>query len=446
MPDSLPVDADVEMDYSTPVESSEGSPGDRRVATASNEGMPDESKPLDGNHVTGGDTHRHPSPSEGRRASSASRDKSIDQTQNSGRSSPPAQETPAPARVETVEHISSTPATASKLPNSVKLDKEIARLTEVVRETSSQAAGKVLQKYWREFLFKDNDDEHLCWILRAGLKNATPNVIERVMREQNVSHALIDKASRKKQVVKTVLNNATYAQLLDYVPEDVLDRALSERLKNAPAKQIIKWLAEAERLGFREDDILDDEDESVIPFMGPDSQDGDAEMTDEPTHQNLAAHDRDPLLAEQERNAALLQQQAPRAQPVKNGPAPLMCPLCYHQFTTQSGYNYVSQSVDIMTSANASQHLLKKVCQKRTPAGGFKWICGNCAQGFTTKQGMQYVSTVRSPSDECSRLMLVARKFQEGMHGRGYSSGYISFSTAAARSWQCGYLASAAPC
>lgn len=98
-----------------------------------------------------------------------------------------------------------------------------------------------------------------------------------------------------------------------------------------------------------------------------------------------------------------------------------------------------------MTSANASQHLLKKVCQKRPPAGGFKWICGNCAQGFTTKQGMQYVSTVRSPSDECSRLMLVARKFQEGMHGRGYSSGYISFSTVAARSWQCGYLASAAP-
>jgi hypothetical protein len=62
-----------------------------------------------------------------------------------------------------------------------------------------------------------------------------------------------------------VLQKATYAQLLDHVPGNILDRVVAERLKNASATQILKWLAEAQRLGYKEDDIFDDKDESFMP-------------------------------------------------------------------------------------------------------------------------------------------------------------------------------------
>jgi hypothetical protein len=71
--------------------------------------------------------------------------------------------------------------------------------------------------------------------------------------------------SQSPLVVEQVLQKATYAQLLDHVPGNILDRVVAERLKNASATQILKWLAEAQRLGYKEDDIFDDEDESFMP-------------------------------------------------------------------------------------------------------------------------------------------------------------------------------------
>jgi hypothetical protein len=71
--------------------------------------------------------------------------------------------------------------------------------------------------------------------------------------------------SQSPLVVDQVLQKATYAQLLDHVPGNILDRVVAERLKNASATQILKWLAEAQRLGYKEDDIFDDEDETFMP-------------------------------------------------------------------------------------------------------------------------------------------------------------------------------------
>jgi hypothetical protein len=73
--------------------------------------------------------------------------------------------------------------------------------------------------------------------------------------------------SQSALIVEQVLQKATYAQLLDHVPGNILDRVVAERLKNASATQILKWLAEAQRLGYKEDDIFDDEDESFMPNL-----------------------------------------------------------------------------------------------------------------------------------------------------------------------------------
>ena len=76
--------------------------------------------------------------------------------------------------------------------------------------------------------------------------------------------------SQSPLIVKQVLQKATYAQLLEHVPGNILDRVVAERLKNASATQILKWLAEAQRLGYKEDDIFDDEDESFMPNIQSD--------------------------------------------------------------------------------------------------------------------------------------------------------------------------------
>ena len=256
---------------------------------------------------------------------------------------------PAPSPAKPPNTVAMSPADPAPAPISaeeqasrIKVDKEVARLSEAVQGSSPEAAAKVLQIHWRHFLFAEgHDSSHLSRILRAGFKNASREVVERVLKEPSpvFKAVLAEVASQRPQVIEQVLQKATYAQLLDNVPEDTLDHALSERLKNAPAKQIIKWLAEAERLGFKEDDILDDEDESVMPNI--ESQGEDSEMTvDIPQHihRNLALHDKDPLLVEQERNAAALTEQQ---QPARSHGL-LTCPLCRQTFGNNSGYNYVS--------------------------------------------------------------------------------------------------------
>jgi hypothetical protein len=236
---------------------------------------------------------------------------------------------------------------------STKLDKEIARLNEVLAETSAEAAQRIMRQHWRVFLFDQYNEDHISFILRAGLKNSNFSIIERVFKDEAAfKDSLISVISKKRSVITNVLKNATYREVLDLMSESVLDRALSERVKNVPAKELIRWLAEADRLGYSLDDILNEEDESVLPNVPsrPQTSDEDTEMTDgidSRPHIDLALPYRDTLLAEQERNAAALRQQglqgrvvAPQLPPHVG--APLACSHCHQQFNDYSGYNYVS--------------------------------------------------------------------------------------------------------
>jgi hypothetical protein len=160
---------------------------------------------------------------------------------------------PSPAKIE------------NAAPSAEKLAAEISSLSQLLESVSPLAAGHALQKFWRKFLFSENSEDHLCWVLRAGIKNAPPAVIRRILRDKTMLKVLVPAVSRKEAVVDTVLKNVTYSDLLKLVSDEVLDREISHRLKTMPAKPLIRWLAEAERLGFQEDDILDDEDETVVP-------------------------------------------------------------------------------------------------------------------------------------------------------------------------------------
>ncbi|KAG4435423.1 hypothetical protein IFR05_009097 [Cadophora sp. M221] len=336
---------------------------------------------------------------------------------------------------------------------STKIDKEIARLHEVLAEVSPEAAQKVLKEKWRMFLFEDYDEAHIAFILRAGLKNSNQAILERVLKDDGVfKDSLLQVATKKPDFVEKVLRKTSGEAIVAHISEEALDYVIAERFKTVPGKTLIKWLASAERLGYKADDILDEEDESVSPNMP--SRDNSVELLDvvgktyapvqhpqqyqaypqdaqyqvhsqpyasqfgahpQPPHQQyqpqLANPYKDPLLVEQERQAILNKQQAENVQAAiarnahasqhrgPNSPNPAAAIARQEQHTRAQAIptgplvcSVCNRSFPPGAFDGYTYHVTKKVCGKTPPSTGYKWNCANCLSGFTTKQGLDYHS------------------------------------------------------
>lgn len=322
--------------------------------------------------------------------------------------------------------ISATPAKAVEQPTvseQIKFDKDVKRFKQILSEVSPQAAQKVMRDQWRLFLFDNYNDDHVSFILRAGLKNSNPVVLERVLKDDTIfRETLLKVASKKPGFVERVLKGVAAKAIFANVPGRVQNEVVTQQIRAAPAKQLIRWLAEGDRLGYKMDDILDAEDETVTPNMAYRAHDSDVEILDvverRPPHMQYASQPQpyasqyyaphygapppkpppgyavqyhaapyapqpyaprplanpntDPLLLEQERNAASniarakqvqlsiaknaasslngrpqsgvakkdLARQMQQAQ--AQAPPPGPCPACGIRFETFSGYTYVS--------------------------------------------------------------------------------------------------------
>ncbi|CZT06455.1 uncharacterized protein RAG0_12157 [Rhynchosporium agropyri] len=151
---------------------------------------------------------------------------------------------------------------------SIKMEKEIARLHEVLAEVSPQAAQKVLKEKWRMFLFEDYNEAHIAFILRAGLKNSNQEILDRVLKDEGgFKDNLLKTVIKKPEFVEKVLKKTPPEIIAASISESALDHMMAERFKTVPGKTLIKWLATAGRLGYKADDILDEEDESVSPAL-----------------------------------------------------------------------------------------------------------------------------------------------------------------------------------
>ncbi|KAL2076198.1 hypothetical protein VTL71DRAFT_1141 [Oculimacula yallundae] len=349
-------------------------------------------------------------------------------------------------------HVASNyePPTATQ---SIKMDKEIARLHEVLAEVSPQAAQKVLKEKWRMFLFEDYDEAHIAFILRAGLKNSSQEILDRVLKDDGAfKDTLLKSAMKKPDFIEKVLRKAPGEVVVACIPESTLDYVISERFKTVSGKTLIRWLATAERLGYKIDDILDEEDESVSPNLP--SRDNSVELLDvipttfvpaqypsqyqpqpyppqppphfhpQPPHARpqsypqparppyqppLANPYKDPLLLEQERQALLNNQQAQDVQAArarytqasdhrKSNAGPNSTIL---NPRPELGRGQGVPTGPLMCTrcqgsfppglfAGYTYHINKKVCEKAPPPGGYKSMCQNCLSGFTTKQGLDY--------------------------------------------------------
>jgi len=307
-------------------------------------------------------------------------------------------------------------------PPNPKTQKEILRLTEVLRDVSQEAAQRFFREQWRAVLFEPWNEDYLTFILRAGLKNCSTTVIDRLFKDSGVfKDSLIVASSNHPEVRRLVMSDI----ILDELPEEALDEALAKRVKDVPATTLVKWLAEAGRLGYRPDDLIDLETESVTPNIGnmnisesftPASQitsqaqqiyEGQKieqqkqreALAEQQLMQQQYESRQDPLLLEQERNleAARLAGNAPvpklrkessnlnrkqKVLPPVAMPVPppingaMVCPFCHRMLATLSGYNF---------------HVSKKVCMQELPIGKFfSDYCDNCQKGFVGKQGLLY--------------------------------------------------------
>jgi hypothetical protein len=140
------------------------------------------------------------------------------------------------------------------------------------------------------------------------IKNAPPAVVEDLLRDSKVVDVLVPEASRNGLIVREALRGATRSDLYLNLPEAVTDDLVARRIKKAPAQLLITWLGQGHRLGFREGDILRD-DQTLLRSLDDEGPDQDVDMAD----------------------GAL---SAPATH--------LVCPNCDYAFTSTSGYNYVS--------------------------------------------------------------------------------------------------------
>ncbi|RDW89036.1 hypothetical protein BP6252_01068 [Coleophoma cylindrospora] len=289
-------------------------------------------------------------------------------------------------------------------PSSIKVSKEFSELKQMISLSSDEAVQAVLREHWKKFLFGEEEDapqatidDHVSFILRIGVTNASEDVLE----------LFAASASKSRRFVSHALTNTTSDQIDAYVAPEILEPILRDRLKSIPAMQLIQWLAEAERLGYSADDIMENDDESLVmpnlpgaKFTGHADHEDDKEDVPMQNNHSLGEGQRQqpqivqqavqyqpPKVAHyqtQNNTPPVVQYRSPlpstplsaaHSRPNSNGTPPHTCANCRRVLPTAGGYDF---------------HVAKKVCLRAAPPGGWKGVCKNCGQGFTTKQGHDY--------------------------------------------------------
>lgn len=312
------------------------------------------------------------------------------------------------------QHRHHNPSSAAKTAaDSIKLDKEIAHLKETISGASPKALQRVLRDNWRPFLFEGASSAHVAYMIRALMKNATDDAINRVGTELIFQGGILHAASESDKVVQQVFRKASVTKFLQHIPEEQMNSIMASQVKTVPAKTLIRWLAQGDRLGYQMDDILGD-GEMVTPNV-PNQPSADVDITNggqgdeggqgprRPPSSNFQNRPRndsspnrfgngtppgngphslsaDPVVANKEREVHaeyLRMRSLEHNQWQQFGSHPgaqrLQCPSCHSSFYDPPGYNY---------------HVTKKICHKEP--NGYKFSCYRCYQGFSTKQGQEY--------------------------------------------------------
>jgi hypothetical protein len=213
---------------------------------------------------------------------------------------------------------------------------EVAVLSKALSTVSNEAARIVTRQHWRKCLIGTDKDQ--SFLVRAILKHSTPHVYERAIEDYG------DK-------------------FLEAADDEFLDQALELRLPSIDADKLVALLARAKRLGYDEQDVVDEE-EDVVP-----AQNGPAEGSEPAIEKMLNPEPRDaimvdrsdPILEEQTRNAIA---------------AATVIAAPYQPPVSQASY---SQNMNLPTRRKA-----------KDPASR-KFVCPDCTASFAQQGGLTYV-------------------------------------------------------
>ena len=217
------------------------------------------------------------------------------------------------------------------------LETEVAALSKTLSTVSNEAARVVTRQHWRKCLIGTEKDQ--SFLVRAILKHSTPHVYVRAIEDYG-------------------------GKFLEAASDEFLDQALELRLSTIDADKLVSLLAKAKRLGYDEQDVVDEE-EDVVPAQNgqPEGSEPAIQKIPNPEPRDAIMDGRsDPLLEEQNRNAiaAATAIAAPYQPPVSTGsyaqnmnlptrrkakdPAnrKFVCPDCTASFAQQGGLTYVS--------------------------------------------------------------------------------------------------------
>lgn len=217
------------------------------------------------------------------------------------------------------------------------LETEVAALSKVLSTVSNEAARIVTRQHWRKCLIGTEKDQ--SFLVRAILKHSTPHVYVRAMEDHG-------------------------DRMLEVASDEFLDRALEARLKTIEANDLVALLAKTKRLGYDEQDDVDEE-EDVVPAQGEIVEDlePDIEEIPNPESRDAIMVDRsDSLLEEQNRDAL----EAATAIAAPYHPSIPLAPL--------------PQNMNLPTRRKARDALSRK------------FVCPDCTASFAQQGGLTYVS------------------------------------------------------
>ncbi|KAI2640623.1 hypothetical protein GGS26DRAFT_539080 [Hypomontagnella submonticulosa] len=232
-----------------------------------------------------------------------------------------------------------------------------SRLTHAIQQSVSSAVRRVIRDNWEKCLL--GSEFHHAFLLNAVIHHSNGVIIRRSLKDFGAKMV-----SEAKHEIVAHLSSTDIDELSDDILEKASDRfldlALQRRLRTIDARSLINALAHAERLGYENSDILEEQNEQSSRF-NPAPALFDPSPNPAPTEPASRLKHRSSLPSVQQTRA----------------PAPvLQCPLCWRKFEHPQPYEY---------------HIQKQVCTKEPPTNeGFPFSCGRCGAGFITKVGQQY--------------------------------------------------------
>ncbi|KAI1383307.1 uncharacterized protein F4822DRAFT_420123 [Hypoxylon trugodes] len=231
-----------------------------------------------------------------------------------------------------------------------------SRLTHAMQQSVPAAVRRVIRDNWEKCLL--GSEFHHAFLLNAVIHHSNGVIIRRSIKDFGAKMV----AESKHEIISHLSTSD-----LDELAEDILekcsdyflDQAVERRLRTIDARSLINALARAERLGYENSDIIEEDRSKTSKFNPAPTFDPSPNPIQNEPSQRLQHRPSLPSLSQS-----------------RGPPTVLQCPLCWRKFDSTQPYEY---------------HVQKQVCTKEPPnQQGFPFSCKYCGAGFITKVGQQY--------------------------------------------------------